>query len=114
MLRSIKTGAGSMIYMAVAIVGVDIVECTLSPFPNGGASRSATGSLVVTILGVEQDTALDMKKLSGAVNHFKTMAARAVKMGTTKALCRSARHFAVSGTWRNAFQPVEPAEAGEC
>ena len=75
------TGTGSMVYMAAAMAGVDIVDCALSPFANG-TSQPATESLVATMMGTGRDTGLDLKKLSEAAGHFKNVAANMEKAGT--------------------------------
>ena len=75
------TGTGSMVYMAAALAGVDIVDCALSPFANG-TSQPATESIVATMKGTPRDTGLDLKKLNEAAGHFKGVAARMEREGT--------------------------------
>ena len=75
------TGTGSMVYMAAAIAGVDIVDCALSPFANG-TSQPATESLVATMRGTSRDTGLDLKRMNEAAIHFRNVAARMEKEGT--------------------------------
>jgi oxaloacetate decarboxylase alpha subunit len=74
------TGTGSMVYMAAAMAGVDIVDCALSPFANG-TSQPGTESLVAALKGTERDTGLDLEKLSTATAHFRTVAAKMEKDG---------------------------------
>lgn len=74
------TGTGSMVYMAAALAGVDIVDCALSPFANG-TSQPGTESLVAALKGTERDTDLDLEKLSTAAAHFRTVAAKMEKNG---------------------------------
>ena len=69
------TGTGSMVYMAAAMAGVDIVDCALSPFANG-ASQPDTESLVATLKGTKRDTGLDLKKINKAAAHFKNVASK--------------------------------------
>lgn len=74
------TGTGSMVYMAAAMAGVDIVDCALSPFANG-TSQPGTESLVAALKGTNRDTGLDLEKLSIAAAHFKTVATKMEKEG---------------------------------
>ena len=69
------TGTGSMVYMAAAMAGVDIIDCALSPFANG-TSQPGTESMVAALQGTPRDTGLDLEKLSQAAAHFKTVADR--------------------------------------
>ena len=75
------TGTGSMVYLAAAMAGVDIVDCALSPFANG-TSQPGTESLVAALKGTSRDTGLDLEKLSTAAAHFRTIAAKLEKEGT--------------------------------
>lgn len=75
------TGTGSMVYMAAAMAGVDIIDCALSPFANG-TSQPATESLVATMQGTGRDTGLDLKQLNKAAVHFKCVAAKMEEGGT--------------------------------
>lgn len=68
-------GTGSMLYMAAAMAGVDIVDCALSPLANG-TSQPGTESLVAALKGTNRDTGLDLEKLSTATAHFRTVAAK--------------------------------------
>lgn len=81
------TGTGSMVYMAAALAGVDIVDCALSPFANG-TSQPGTESLVAAMRGTERDTGLDLEKLSMAAAHFRNVATKMEKEGliSTKVL----------------------------
>lgn len=81
------TGTGSMVYMAAALAGVDIVDCALSPFANG-TSQPGTESLVAALKGTNRDTGVDLEKLSTAAAHFRTVAAKMEKDGliSTKVL----------------------------
>lgn len=74
------TGTGSMVYMAAAMAGVDIVDCALSPFANG-TSQPATESIVATMKGTGRDTGLDLKRLNEAAVHFKGVAAKMEREG---------------------------------
>lgn len=75
------TGTGSMVYLMAAMAGVDIVDCSLSPFANG-TSQPATESIVATLKGTERDTGLDLKRLNEAAVHFRSVAAKMEKEGT--------------------------------
>ena len=75
------TGTGSMVYLMAVMAGVDIVDCSLSPFANG-TSQPATESLVASLKGTERDTGLDLKKLNKAAVHFKSVASKMEKEGT--------------------------------
>lgn len=75
------TGTGSMVYMAAAMAGVDIVDCALSPFANG-TSQPATESIVATMKGTNRDTGLDLHQLNKAAVHFRTVAHKMEKAGT--------------------------------
>lgn len=81
------TGTGSMVYMAAAMAGVDIVDCALSPFANG-TSQPGTESLVAALKGTCRDTGLDLEALSKAASHFRIVAAKMEKDGliSTKVL----------------------------
>lgn len=74
------TGTGSMVYMAAAMAGVDIVDCALSPFANG-TSQPGTESLVAALKGTNRDTGFDLEKLSDAASHFRTVAVKMEKEG---------------------------------
>lgn len=74
------TGTGSMVYLAAAMAGVDIVDCALSPFANG-TSQPGTESVVASLKGTRRDTGLDLEKLSQAANHFKAVASKMEKEG---------------------------------
>ena len=69
------TGTGSMVYLAAAMAGVDIVDCALSPFSNG-TSQPGTESLVAALQGTERDTGLDLALLNKAAQHFRTVASK--------------------------------------
>ena len=67
------SGTGDMTYLMAIQAGVDIVDCALSPLANG-TSNPTTESLVATLQGTEYDTGLDLKQLSEAAAHFRTVA----------------------------------------
>ena len=75
------TGTGSMVYLAAAMAGVDIVDCALSPFANG-TSQPATESVAAAMAGTCRDTGLSLQKLSEASAYFRTAAERMEKEGT--------------------------------
>ena len=75
------TGTGSMVYMAAAMAGVDIVDCALSPFANG-TSQPATESIVATMEGTARNTGLELKKLHHAAVYFKPVAEKMESEGT--------------------------------
>lgn len=69
------TGTGSMVYWAASEAGVDIVDCSLSPFANG-TSQPATESLVASLQGTNRATGLDLNVLAEAARHFRGVAQR--------------------------------------
>lgn len=73
-------GIGTETYLAATRAGVDIVDCALSPLGSGTA-QPATESVVAALQGTPWDTGLDLKKLTAAANHFKTVADRLEKDG---------------------------------
>lgn len=75
------TGTGSMVYMAAAMAGVDIIDCALSPMANG-TSQPATESMVAALQGTSRDTELDLKKLNEATVHFRNVAQKMEAEGT--------------------------------
>lgn len=74
------TGTGSMVYMAAAMSGVDIVDCALSPFANG-TSQPSTEALAAALSGTCRDTGLDFEKLSTVTAYFRTVAEKMGKEG---------------------------------
>lgn len=64
------SGTGSMVYLAAAMAGVDIVDCALSPFANG-TSQPGTESIVAALQNTKRDTGLDLTNLNKVANHFK-------------------------------------------
>ena len=73
-------GIGTETYLEGARAGADIVDCALSPLGSGTA-QPATESLVAALQGTDRDTGLDLKALSQAAAHFKTVADRLEKDG---------------------------------
>ena len=69
------TGTGSMVYLAAAIAGVDIIDCALSPFANG-TSQPGTESMVAALKDTKRDTQLDLQKLNKAAIHFRSVASK--------------------------------------
>ncbi|MBQ2896733.1 MAG: oxaloacetate decarboxylase subunit alpha [Clostridia bacterium] len=74
-------GTGDMTNLMAAQAGVDIVDCALSPLANGTAQPS-TEAMVATLKGTERDTGLDLKKLSEAAAHFRSVATKMKQEGT--------------------------------
>ena len=74
-------GTGSLVYVAAAMAGADIVDCALSPFANG-TSQPATETIVAALGGTCRDTGLDINKLSSVAKQFKKVAARMEQEGT--------------------------------
>ncbi|MBE7015434.1 MAG: oxaloacetate decarboxylase subunit alpha [Ruminococcaceae bacterium] len=66
-------GTGDMTNLMAVQAGVDIVDCALSPLANG-TSNPSTEAMVATLQGTERDTGLDLKKLSKAAEHFRSIA----------------------------------------
>lgn len=75
------TGTGDMTYLMACQAGVDIVDCSLSPFANG-TSNPSTEALVATLQGTERDTGLDLTELSDIAAHFRTVADKMKEEGT--------------------------------
>lgn len=75
------SGTGDMTYLMAIQAGVDIVDCALSPLANG-TSNPTTEALVATLQGTPYDTGLDLKQLSKAAAHFRTVADRLKKEGS--------------------------------
>ena len=73
-------GTGSMVYLAAAMAGVDIIDCALSPF-SGGTSQPATESMVAAVAGTERDTGLDLQKINQAASYFRPVAKRMEQEG---------------------------------
>lgn len=69
------SGVGDMTNLKAIEAGAQIVDCALSPLANG-TSQPCTESLVATLAGTEYDTGIDLKKLTEAAAHFRTVAAR--------------------------------------
>lgn len=74
------SGTGDMTYLMAIEAGVDIVDCALSPLANG-TSNPTTEALVATLQGTEYDTGLDLKQLSEAAAHFRTVATKLKEQG---------------------------------
>lgn len=74
-------GTGDMTNLMAAQAGVDIVDCALSPLANGTANPS-TEAMVATMQGTKRDTGLDLKKLSDAAAHFRSIADKMKADGT--------------------------------
>ncbi len=75
------SGTGDMTNLMAVQAGVDIVDCALSPLSNG-TSQPTTESLVATLKGTERDTGLDLKLLSDAAVHFRSIAAKLKEQGS--------------------------------
>ena len=67
------TGTGSMVYLAAAMAGADIIDCAVSPFA-GGSSQPATESMVAVMKGTKRDTCLSLQKINQAAAYFKNVA----------------------------------------
>ncbi|EGO65914.1 pyruvate carboxylase subunit B [Acetonema longum] len=66
------SGMASMTYLKAIEAGVDIVDCSLSPFAMG-SSQPPTEAIVATLKGQERDTGLDLNKLYAVADHFRTV-----------------------------------------
>ncbi len=75
------TGTGDMTYLMACQAGVDIVDCSLSPFANG-TSNPSTEALVATLQSTERDTGLDLTELSDVAAHFRAVADKMKEAGT--------------------------------
>ncbi|NLC32330.1 MAG: pyruvate carboxylase subunit B [Clostridiales bacterium] len=68
-------GIGTLTYIDGARAGADIVDCALSPL-GSGTSQPATESIVAALQGTENDTGLDLKKLTETATYFLKVANR--------------------------------------
>ncbi len=75
------SGTGDMTNLMAVWAGVDIVDCALSPLSNG-TSQPTTESLVASLKGTERDTGLDLKLLSDAAVHFRSVASSLKEKGS--------------------------------
>lgn len=64
------SGMASMTYLKAIEAGVDIIDCSLSPFAMA-SSQPATESIVATLEDQERDTGIDNKKLHPIADHFR-------------------------------------------
>ncbi len=64
------SGMASMAYLKAAEAGVDIVDCSLSPFALG-TSQPATEAIVATFEGHERDTGLKKETMYPIADHFR-------------------------------------------
>ena len=64
------SGMASMAYLKAAEAGVDIVDCSLSPFALGTA-QPATEALVAAFEGHERDTGLKKEAMYPIADHFR-------------------------------------------
>lgn len=64
------SGMASMSYLKAAEAGVDIVDCSLSPFALG-TSQPATEAIVATFEGHERDTGLKKEAMYPIADHFR-------------------------------------------
>ena len=76
-------GTGTMVYLAAAMAGVDIIDCALSPFADG-TSQPATESMIAALSGTKRDTFLDLKKINKAASCFKPVAEKMEQEGLVK------------------------------
>ncbi len=75
-----SAGTGSMVYLAAAMAGVDIVDCALSPFADG-TSQPATESIAAALKDTVRDTGLDLVRLNTAAGHFRQVARKMEQEG---------------------------------
>ena len=78
------TGTGSMVYLAAAEAGVDIIDCALSPFA-GGTSQPATESMAAVFHGTDRDPGLNMDMVEKAAAHFRGVETRMEQEGIISA-----------------------------
>lgn len=64
------SGMASMTYLKAIEAGVDIVDCSLSPFALG-TSQPATEAMVATLEGHERDTGIKKEQLYPITDHFR-------------------------------------------
>lgn len=68
----LSTGMGCMTYLKAIESGVDGIDTALSSFA-GGSSQPATETMLHVLQAYEIETQLDIKKITDANNHFKTI-----------------------------------------
>lgn len=66
------SGMASMAYLKAIEAGVDIVDCSLSPFALG-TSQPATEAIVAALEGTERDTGIQKEKLYPIADHFRAV-----------------------------------------
>lgn len=76
-------GTGTMVYLAAAMAGADIIDCALSPFA-GGTSQPSTESIVAALAGTNRETCLDLQMISRAASCFKPVADKLEQEGFIK------------------------------
>lgn len=67
------SGMASMAYLKAVEAGVDIIDCSLSPFALR-SSQPAVEPMVVALMGTDRDTGLDLEKLFHLGNYVETIA----------------------------------------
>lgn len=68
------SGMGSMSYLKAVEAGVDILDCSLSPFALG-TSQPATEAMVAALEGTEYDTGIQKEMLYPISDYFRTVKA---------------------------------------
>ncbi len=66
------SGMASMTYLKAIEAGVDIIDCSLSPFAMG-SSQPPTEAMVAAFEGHERDTGIKKEKLFVIADHFRTV-----------------------------------------
>ena len=66
------SGMASMTYLKAIEAGVDIVDCSLSPFALG-TSQPATEAIVAALEGLPRDTGINKERLYPIADHFRSI-----------------------------------------
>ena len=66
------SGMASMTYLKAIEAGVDIVDCSLSPFALG-TSQPATEAIVAALEGLPRDTGINKERLYPIADHFRSV-----------------------------------------
>ncbi len=93
------SGMASMAYLKAAEAGVDIVDCSLSPFALGTA-QPATEAIVAAFEGHERDTGLKKEAMYPIADHFrgvKKQLAEAFKLNTAIDIDTKVLSFQIPG-----------------
>ncbi|MFO7611652.1 MAG: oxaloacetate decarboxylase subunit alpha [Clostridia bacterium] len=66
------SGTSEMVYLKAVEAGVDIIDTAISPLSMGTA-QPATEPLIMTFMGTEHDTGIDINKVNEIADYFRPM-----------------------------------------